>query len=398
MHSIFRLIAILPLLTTGISLAEANEQEPTTKNISPVNTEFSVGTEKSTDTDQPMFQFGGFGTLATTHSSQKLGDYVIDGTVPKGAGRSANWDWNSDSRLGIQASANIIQNVSAVIQVISEYNSDGTYRPGIEWANVKYEFIPDAYIRVGRIALPTFLNSNNRKVGYSYPWIHPPVDVYRQRAITNSDGVDAMYRFGAGRAENAIKIIYGMNTIDSPTTTVDSRDIQGITNTLEFSSATFRVGYEKRKFKSRNLQTGIIGPWTSSSDLTVGASYDPGKYFVISEWIQRKSTTKIDAMYIGGGYRLNDVTSFMTYSQNSPGSPLQSFIATPANIQTSRNAQKTVSLGMRWFFMKNTDLKFQYDQIHLSADSNGNLINVPAGNTLYGSRFHLISAAIDFVF
>jgi hypothetical protein len=48
--------------------------------------------------------------------------------------------------------------------------------------------------------------------------------------------------------------------------------------------------------------------------------------------------------------------------------------------------------------MRNYDFKVQYDQVQLSNDSNGYLINVPTGVTLYGSKFHVISAVVDFVF
>jgi hypothetical protein len=48
--------------------------------------------------------------------------------------------------------------------------------------------------------------------------------------------------------------------------------------------------------------------------------------------------------------------------------------------------------------MRNTDLKLQYDQVKLSDNSNGFLANVPAGVTLYGAKFHVISAVVDFIF
>ena len=397
MNSIFRLV-VLSILAAGITVAEAAEKDSPASAIGGGDAGLGAGTGNAAETDQPIFKLGGFGTLGASHSSQKLGDYVVDGTVPKGAGLSNNWAWGNDSRIGVQATASFTPKVSAILQVISEYQYDGSSRPSIEWANVKYAVTPDAYIRAGRIVLPSFLNSDNRKVGYSYPWLHPPVDVYRQRAITNSDGLDAMYRFGIGEAENSIKIIYGRNKIDYLTNMSTSRGIRGIFDTFEYGPAKLRVGYQEREFQSKNHQTGVIGPWTPSSDLSAGASYDPGKWFVISEWIERKSTTKIHAMYISAGYRIDKITPYLAYSQDSPASTLPGFIATAASIQSAKNSQNTVSLGMRWFFMKNTDLKLQYDQVHLSDNSNGNLLNVPVGVTLYGTRFHVISAALDFVF
>jgi hypothetical protein len=119
----------------------------------------------------------------------------------------------------------------------------------------------------------------------------------------------------------------------------------------------------------------------------------------MSEWVQRKSTTKISAMYISGGYRVKKFTPYLTYSQNSPGSFLPGFLPpSPNSVTLAERAQSTVSLGVRWDFMKDTDLKLQYDQVRLSNHSNGFLANVPANVNLYGTTFHVISAVVDFVF
>ena len=390
MTSIVRLAA-LSVLATSINVAEATDQ--------PAIEIGGASSANTAETAQPMFKFGGFGTLGVSHSSQGLGDYVLDSTLPKGPGRSRNWSASNDSRIGVQATANFTPEVSAVFQMISEYQADSTYRPTVEWANVKYAFTSDAYIRAGRIALPTFLNSDSRKVGYSYPWIHPPAGLYRQLSMTNSDGLDASYRFGIGGADNSIKIIYGRGKNERPTSTSFSRNLWGIFDTFEYGSTTLRVGYQERESSSHNHLTGVTGAWVRNSDLSIGASYDPGGWFAISEWIQRKSTTKIDAIYISAGYRIDKITPYLTYDQNSPASFLPGSPApTATTIQNAKRSQSAVSMGVRWDFMKKADFKLQYDQIHLSDNSNGYLANVPAGFTLYGTRFHVISTVLDFVF
>ena len=115
--------------------------------------------------------------------------------------------------------------------------------------------------------------------------------------------------------------------------------------------------------------------------------------------MQRRSTTKIGAMYISGGYRIDKFTPYLAYSQNSPGSFYASSTPpTTAAIELANRSQNTISLGMRWDFMRNYDLKIQYDQVRLSNNSNGYLVNVQPGVNLYGSKFHVISAVVDFVF
>ena len=75
-----------------------------------------AGTANAAELDQsvqPMFKFDGFGSLGVTHSSQSLGDYVLDSTLPKGAGRSSDWATGNDSRLGAQLTGNFSPKVSA---------------------------------------------------------------------------------------------------------------------------------------------------------------------------------------------------------------------------------------------------------------------------------------------
>ncbi len=161
----------------------------------------------------PSSHFGGFGSLGVSHSSMSSGDYTLDSSIPKGSALSDEWSTANDTRIAAHLAAQFTPKVSAMLQVDSEYHAPNTYEPEVEWANVKYAFTPDAYLRVGRIALPTFLDSDNRDVGYTYVWIHPPLELYRQLAITHSDGVDAMYRVRHGESVNTIKaILYGENT------------------------------------------------------------------------------------------------------------------------------------------------------------------------------------------
>ena len=351
------------------------------------------------ETDFPKYTFGGFGSLGINHSSMGSGDYVLDSTIPEGSSLTKNWSTTNDTRIAGHMNAMFTPKVSAVLQIVAEYNAENNYNPEIEWANVKYAFSPDAYIRVGRIAVPTFMESDNRDVGYTYVWVHPPIELYRQLAITHSDGIDAMYRFDVGESVHTVKaILYGENTLERSTSQSDSKDMWGIFDTIEYGATTAHLSYQERLSATIN-STGVTGPWIRNSDLSVGIKYDPGNWFAMTEWLQRKTTTKISAMYVSGGYRINKFTPYATYAQNSPGSFLPGFPPpSQSSITRTERAQSAVSLGIRWDFMKNTDFKFQYDQVQLSDNSNGFLANVPPGVTLYGAKFHVISAVVDFVF
>src|ERR1700727_627179 len=76
--------------------------------------------------DTSLFQFKGFGTAGLVHSSDNLGDFVSNPAQPKGAGFTDSWSATPDTKLGVQLQVTPIDRLSAVVQVMSQYQYDGT--------------------------------------------------------------------------------------------------------------------------------------------------------------------------------------------------------------------------------------------------------------------------------
>jgi hypothetical protein len=60
-------------------------------------------------------------------------------------------------------------------------------------------------------------------------------------------------------------------------------------------------------------------------------------------------------------------------------------------------SSSTLSLGLRWDFMRNLDLSLQFDHTKLNTGSSGLLINLQPG-FVRGSAYNLFGAAVDWVF
>jgi hypothetical protein len=397
----------------------------------------AIGADAGTSSSgNPVFSFSAFGTLGVVHSSQQQADFVAGPFQPNGAGYTHNWSAGVDSLIGGQITARITPELSAVVQVIAEQNYDGTYRPHVEWANIKYQFTPDCSVRVGRVELPTFLFSDTRKVGYTYPWVRPPIEVYGLVPITDSDGVDFSYRRALGDLTNTTQGSYVQFDAQQPYDrgAAISRDSFNISNTTEYQSLTFRLSYQHARLTINSVDglldtfrmfgpQGIAIADKYNSDNKpieteiIGASYDPGHWFVISEWGHERFNSflgEVTAWYASGGYRAGKFTPYVTYahegavSNSDPGLTLAglppALIAFAAGLNAAVNtvlqsipSQSTASIGVRWDFMKNLDLKLQADHTRLGADSSGTFINLQPGFRL-GSTVNLFSAAVNFVF
>lgn len=411
--------------------------------------------------DESIFSISGFGTLGLTHSSEDQADFIAHDLQGGGAGRDHEWSFDVDSKVGIQLTGQFTEQLSGVVQILSTQAYDGTYRPGVEWANVKYDITPDLSVRAGRIVLGTFLASDYRNVGYSLPWVRPPVEVYSLIPLTHSDGIDASYRLQWGDASHLLQAGFGNTSSRAPEgAKAESKDGWLFSDTVQYGRATFRAVYTRSKFRFdmvdpifegyRELASGLrsnpVLPFLpapmrdavlasadqadyladkyeldgTSDFIGFGFNYDPGNWFLMSEWGQTNTHSvlgKREAWYISAGYRFGPFTPYATYSQanlktrsSDPGVSLPAFLGgTPAEDGAAQanaglnealgNApeQKTVSVGMRWDFMKNAAFKLQYDHSRLGDNSPGTLDH-QTPQFRPGGRFDVWSATIDFVF
>ncbi|KQW41686.1 MULTISPECIES: porin [Pseudomonas] len=387
--------------------------------------------------DTSMFSLSSFGTVGIVHSSEKKADFTSSIFKPNGAGHSRNWSADVDSLIGAQLTATFTPQLSAVVQVISEQRYDNSYRPFVEWANIKYQFTPDFNARIGRTVLPTFLVSDTRKVGYTLPWVRAPMEVYSLVPISSSDGIDGSYRFNIDEITDTVQAHYGQTDSRQPDGAGKAlaRNFWGITNTTEFGVLTTRITFMKADLTLEQFNSlfdtfrefgaeGIAIADRYDSDHTpveflgAGASYDPGDWFVMSEWGRLNSRSglgRTSAWYISGGYRIEAFTPYVTYARSktetevsSPGlttSALPPELAGTAaqlngalnSVLGSNEGQQTLSLGVRWDFTKNMDAKLQYDHTRFKGNSVGPLIN-PQSDFEPGGSFNVISLAVDFVF
>ncbi|MBK7473893.1 MAG: hypothetical protein IPI73_27815 [Betaproteobacteria bacterium] len=382
----------------------------------------------------PQFLFSGFGTFGVVHSSERNADFTYTAVKPRGAGFSRNWSPEIDSLIAAQVSASFTPALSAVVQVIAEQNYDHSYRPHIEWANIKYQFTPDFSVRAGRIVLPIFMAADTRKIGYANPWVRQPVEVYSLAPISTSDGLDASYRLQLGAATNSLQASIGREDKRFPSATAKARALLTVVNTIEHGYATLRVSYARARITISDFDplfdafrqfgpegTALADKYNVNARLMsligVGAGFDPGPWFVQGEWSRvdgRSIFGRKSAWYVGGGYRFGKLTPYAAYAAakadnlSDPGlalSNLPPYLAGPASglnaglneLLRVKLVQDTLTVGARWDFVRNAALKVQFEHTRIGAGSTGGLGNLQPGFRPGGS-LNVISATIDFVF
>jgi hypothetical protein len=395
-----------------------------------------AGTAQAADDATPNWTFGGFGSVGVAHSNYREADFTSSVFQGEGAGASGAWNPNVDSRIGAQVGVKFNSRWSGVVQVIVEQRYDLSYRPQVEWANIKYQATPDLALRVGRIALPIFLAADYRKIGYAYPWARTPVEVYGGVPITNSDGADLSYRWQRAGVKYATQAFVGRTHIGlTDATDVKAHGILGVTQTAEMGATTLRLSAF-----TAHIDTNIVRPLFEGfrqfgpagiaiadkydardkryTVIAAGVNYDPGQWFLMAEGGATNGHSflaKTSGLYVSSGYRAGNFTPYLSYSRvdshspsTDPGLPLTGLPPPYAAAAAQLNgglavllktipSQTSFNAGVRWDLRSDMALKLQFDRVLTRDGSRGSLSNLQPGFKS-GHPVNVTSAVLDFVF
>lgn len=393
--------------------------------------------------DEPSFNLSGFGTIGFVKTNTDDAQFRNGYLQPSGADKRLTQ--SVDSKLALQLGAKFTKDLSATVQVMSQYNGDSTYSPKFEWAFLKYDIDSDLSVRAGRVGMPVFLISDFRNVGYANIWARPPGEVYIQVPFSSFDGADLLWRKSFGDNTLTIQPYVGraeQKLADQLTGKADS--LMGVNSTFEMGSLQLRAGYTKTKLSlsSPSLNGllvgmrkigGLIPGWGATADameankkdasfLGLGATWDDGKWLAQTEYTQRRTKSYVEdtnAWYGTLGYHFGDFTPYVSYSSIKTNHndvadkliapPLQAPCVGAAAAQVgcikaiaqsvmSGSDQSTTSLGLRWNAYKNVALKVQFDQVKPEADKDNWFYTQDWRPGVKGKTVNVYSLVADFVY
>lgn len=385
----------------------------------------------------------GFGTLGLARSDNDAAEYVRDLSQPRGL--TTNWSSQVDSLLGLQANLKLGEQTEGVIQLISRYRYDGSYRPEISWAFLRHDFTPDFQMRLGRLGTEFYMLADSRLIGYANLTVRPPPDFYGPLIFSYFDGVDATASMNVGNDLLRAKLFFGKSPETTPFYGPITWDLDGsrlFGGHLDYFTGSwqFRLAHAEVKFSSHEaplnaLVNQFIGADPVLSvlipvpiDLTAlvpelgmarktskfdsfGVVYDKGPLQVqmMLGRIRHESESYEDsrAGFITAAYRIEKFTPYLGYSRTkskasnisttpaTPWGPLAVQIASSELTPSTHMDQHTYTAGTRWDFRQNWALKIQYDSVR--GNERSNILFRGTGNQWNG-RMKVLSVALDFAF
>jgi hypothetical protein len=394
------------------------------------------GVAVANDTSPNSWKLSGFGTLGAVHANTDQADFTSSVLKASGAGASGRWSGDVDSRLGVQLDVAVAPKWSAVLQLVSEQRYNGSYKPQVEWANLKYQATPDLTVRFGRVSLPVFMAAEHRKIGYVYSAVRQPVEVSGGVPITSSDGADVSYRWRTGEWRHTTSMQIGHTDMAlSEGTRLHARGMASLAHTVEVGSFTARASFIRADVTVNIADqlfgaldqfgpagVGLVNRYSVDhkrfSLVALGMEYDQGDWFVNIEGGRQRSQSLLGTnmgFALGAGYRWRAFTPYIGYSAvraisatRSDGLPLAGLPPQLAGMGAALNAglnqllttlpeQSTHSIGTRWDVYTNIALKLQYDRVTPHRVSRGTLIN-PQPGFVSGQPVSVTSMTLDLVF
>ncbi len=348
---------------------------------------------------EDKFTFSGFGTFGGVVTNEDDVDFRRD-QQPDGANKTI--DTGVDTDIGVQVTFQANSWLSATVQGLAVKRDEHDKNMEIEWAFVKATPLPGLTLRAGRMAMPTFLVSDSRNVGYANTWLRAPNEVYGLALVPRIEGGDVSYTKEIGAVHVTGTLMGGHAIANAVGQHFPMKDILGGNVQVQTGAWTVRAGTVSGDTTVSPVQQD---KYTFNG---IGVSYDKDKILAQAEYVQRRSddfynTVSADGWYAMGGYRLGAFTPYATLAHTQPHT---SSSEPPSFIGTISGKQQTIAAGVRWDATSFAALKFQIE--HVDADGTNGISFTKPGPAIFpglpNSMFlsvdsvNVISATVDFVF
>lgn len=379
--------------------------------------------------DWPSISWHGFGTLGATRADTDRAQFVRDLSQPNGAG--TRWTSKVDSLLGLQANVQFSPSTEAVVQAVTRYHADSSYRPELTWAFVRHDFSSDLSLRAGRLGTEFYMLGDSRLVGYANISVRPSPDFYGSLVFSYIDGVDLSATLPVASGLLTGKVFWGQSPEKTPYAPGILWDLQGsnlVGGNLDYSLGSWQVRLSHVQVRFNHempvdaLLRSIGDPLQGVSYLSLvpqmtmadsrtnfsslGLVYDQGPLNVQLMFNQIKhdgaAYADTKAAYALAAYRMGAVTPYLGVSRSFsdldtlPSSTVPGVNAlTSLLVAQSVTNQHTYTLGGRWDVQKNLALKAQVDWVRGKPMSKFPFKTVQSD---WDGRMTVFSLTLDFVF
>lgn len=354
-------------------------------------------------------KFSGFGSLVvgqTLEDDEKLTADFYD------VGQYENTTtFKAESVLGLQVTADIAPDLKATGQLLAKGTDE--FEPELDWYYLTYQASDDWTLMAGRRNIPMYYYSEFSEVGYAYPWIRPPSNLYWWQ-VTQFDGFHASYDFSTDDYTNSITAFYGNEySTDNKemlyyadlyqTTLSDGSAITSIdelwTDIAGFNISIAGEAFDLRMVYFRNDRKRIHYGAGNKQEVNAGASGFSQQFFGIGGSVNVDALTLLfDAnlveyadtrgtvfptYLISAVYNIEQFQPYVSYSKAD-------HYRTNEDVKYDYEEHYMATIGLRYNLSSKASAKIQFDHFEDEGDK--------ATGWAYHGNSQTVSAGVDFIF
>ncbi|WP_158972518.1 hypothetical protein [Paraglaciecola sp. L3A3] len=369
-------------------------------------------------------QFSGFARVVLGYLDEKNATYL---------GYDDNLSLSQQSLIGLQADYQILDNLSATGQFIG--HSGNERESGVEWLYLTYKPSDSTQIRVGKQRTPLFYYSDSIDVGFAYPWVTIPQQVYKSVFFSTFEGVLANYNWSGKKIGVEVEAYWGSvdDTIYNAGVEVEANvnDLRGLIAKINYDNWAFRSAYhtaetfigltELLDFAGILEQFGFyqnaefLNPNGKIDFYQLAASYDNLDYFFRAEATRTLGESAVipdvDSYFVVVGYNYYPFLSYLSFGKSSSSyeEPVNEI---PVGIdpqldglalgyQTIFNSlpalsSESITLGTRWDWKTNLAFKAEVTWVKGALGTSSQFIVLDEGK--FDGKAPLYQLALEWVF
>jgi len=289
--------------------------------------------------------------------------------------------------------------MSVVAQILGT-GVDGNFNAIIEWAYIDYEINDAASIHVGKIKQPVYLVNDYVEVGYAYPWIRPPAEVYYQNNPLNTvNGIELLLQFPVGPGTLSFQPYLGSNRDDIPNSQggfFEAENIYGMD--IKYSGQGYTVHAsnfrcEVKTFGGFDIPESAFGPLSvdlngggNCNVTAAGLNLDISNFVVYTEYTKRTTDEQLSrafgdqsAWYATFGYRFGKWMPHITYAviegdaskfglATGEGAITGTALPPGASLNFPVAIQSSITAGLRYEVNDSAALKIEYQVVSVEDD------------------------------
>ncbi|MEQ3725188.1 hypothetical protein [Alcanivorax sp.] len=341
--------------------------------------------------------------MSRAEADTSLGE---NGTYIDGSGDT--WSHDSLTRAGVQFNARLTDKAEAVVQLFASGADD--FNAEVQWAYLDYDVTDSVSVKAGRIVAPFYLHSQYVDVGYAYPWVSLPSEVYQLAPIKTMEAVEASWAFNTGSVSHRLGGFWGSSTVDGGSRVGNAQyqadDLSGINLTSRWRDWTVRGAYSAAAVSVGQDDLSALGlPASLSFDEVytyfagLGLQYDDGSWFMSAEvarldfgnWYPSSQSA-----YVSLGKYMGKWMPLLTWAEVDP----RDLDSGPINDSLAEQ-QKSWTAGLRYSLTDSIALKgefsYYYDFSDDEVSTTGFFVTEP-GAEIENDHATIVRLSADLVF